>query len=98
MGPAGGFYDPSRFVELIESRIAVGLQDARVTLQMLCRMFPFSIRRVGEPHRRSLFTARRPIVANICPQAARLGLSIARPAPVPAHRRRAISPRLTHTS
>ncbi len=43
---------------------------------MGCRMLPFPIRRVGEPHCRRCLAACRTIVADISPQAPRLRLAV----------------------
>src|SRR3954449_4876352 len=78
MGPTGGFDDASGFIKPVETRIAIGLQNALVILQVTRRMLALAIRRVGKPDCRSLFTTSGSIVSNIRPQAPGLGLSPAR--------------------
>ena len=77
MSPAGGFYDPAAFVEMMESSIGVGLQNTGEDAQMLLGMFSLAILRVGEPHSWWHITARRSIVAHIGPEPRGLGLACA---------------------
>ncbi len=45
---------------------------------MARRMFALAIRRVSEPHGRCRFVSSRTVIANVCPQTARLCLTVAR--------------------
>jgi hypothetical protein len=74
--PTGDFLDPTIFfMELIESSIGIGLQRTLKRTQMLLGKFTLAIGRVREPHGRCRRVACRPIIANIRPQTARLGLA-----------------------
>jgi len=68
MRPAGRFLDASGLVDLLEPRVAIGLQRARELSQVRLRMFAFTIRRVGEPYRCGRCVSRGTIIANISPQ------------------------------
>jgi len=70
VSPAGCLEDGACFVEPVEAREAIGLQDATIVLQVMCRMFALAIRRVSEPDSRCRFASRRPVIANADPQAA----------------------------
>jgi hypothetical protein len=70
--------NPAIFVGLIETRVGIGLQRATKLLQTPLGMFAFTIWRVGKPHGRSGGVAGRTIIANVSPQAHRLGLAIPR--------------------
>ena len=76
--PAGGLLDAPIFIELIEACVGIGLQRALKLLQMPLGMFAFAIRRIGKPDRGCGRIAGRTIIANISPQASRLGLALAR--------------------
>ena len=78
MRPARRLDNPPGFVEPVETRIAIGLQNALIVLQMFSRMLTLAVGRVSEPYRRCRFAARWPVVANIGPQAACLRLPVAR--------------------
>ena len=47
MRPTRCLHDAACLVELVEPRVAIGLQDAPVVPQMSGRMLSFAIRRVG---------------------------------------------------
>jgi hypothetical protein len=66
--PAGRFLDASGLVDLLEARVAIGLQRSRELAQVRLRMLAFAVRRVGEPHRRGRCVSRRTIIANVGPQ------------------------------
>jgi hypothetical protein len=70
--------DPATFVEMLKSRVGVGLQRASVGLQVLLRMVAPSIGRVGEPHCRSSRIAAWPVIADVGPEPAGLGLAVTR--------------------
>jgi hypothetical protein len=76
--PARRVLDANICIELIESRVGIGLQRPAKLFQMLRRVLAFAIRRVGEPHGGRGGVARRTIIADIGPQASRLGLALAR--------------------
>ena len=78
VGPTRGLLNATALVELIEPRVGIRLQDATELLQMPLRMFPFAIRRVGEPYRGRRPIARGTIIANVGPQSPRLGLALTR--------------------
>src|SRR5271169_6335003 len=78
MSPAGGFYDPAAFVEMMESSIGIGLQNTGEVTQVLPGMFSLAILRVGEPHRWWHITARRTVIAHIGPESCGLGLACSR--------------------
>src|SRR5215467_3411077 len=66
------------FVQLVEPGVGVGLQAAGKIPQMLLRMIALAIRRVREPNRRRIRRPTGPVIANVRPQASRLGLSCPR--------------------
>src|SRR5215467_14220507 len=76
--PTRRLHDAPRLIKLVESRVTIRLQDARVSLQVFCWTLPLPVRRVSKPHGRRCFAARRPVIAHIRPQAARLRLAVAR--------------------
>src|ERR1700738_614668 len=75
MRHAWSFLNRSTFIELVEAGECVRLQDAFELGQMPLRMFSLAIWRIGEPHGRRGLISRRPVVANIRPEAAGLGLT-----------------------
>src|ERR1700685_4639676 len=78
MSPAGGFYDPAAFVEMMESSIGIGLQNTGEEAQMLLGMFSLAILRIGGPNSWWHITACWSIVAHIGPESRGLGLARAR--------------------
>ena len=64
--------------QLVEPGIAVGVDDAAEVLQMGLRMLALAIGRVEEQRRRRPRTGKRPLVADVGPQPAGLGLAGAR--------------------
>src|SRR5579859_5673798 len=74
VSPAGSFLDATVTVEVVESGIAIGLQDAVEAAQVLAWMFASAIRGEAEPHRRWCLVARRPVIAHIGPQTSGFGL------------------------
>jgi len=78
MRPAGGRLDTALAVELIESGVGVGLQDAGEFLQVLARAFTTPIECVAEQHRGELLAAGWSVVPNVHPQPPGLGLAAAR--------------------
>ncbi|ROM50831.1 hypothetical protein BK651_23310 [Pseudomonas rhodesiae] len=78
MSPAGGFLNSACRIQLSKTGVAVSLQDPAETLEMSARMLPLAIRRVGKPDRRRCRVTRRSVVAHVCPQASRFGLTVAR--------------------
>src|SRR5271170_7620402 len=78
VSPAGNFINGAIAVEMMEPCIGVRLQTALEVLQMLSWMLALAILRVCEPNRwRSVF-AGRPVIANISPEPAGLGLATTR--------------------
>src|SRR5215469_12954077 len=78
MRPARNFLDPASFVQLPESSVSIGLQLAAEISQVLLGMFSFAIRRIRKPYCRSLSASGGAIIADVSPQAPRLGLPIPR--------------------
>jgi len=78
MGPTGNLIDVAAVVEMMKSSVGIGLQRTLEVLQMLAGMFALAIRRVGKPHGWRGVLASRPFIAHVCPQAAGLGLAVAR--------------------
>ena len=76
--PAGRFLNASCFVDLIETRVAIGLQRAREAAQVRFRMLALAIRRVGEPHRWRRRVSRGPIIAHVGPQPPGFCFAVAR--------------------
>jgi hypothetical protein len=72
---ACGFDDPAAFVEMMESSIAIGLQDTGEVAQMLLGMFSLTIFRVGEPHSWWHITACWTVIAHVGPEPRGLGLA-----------------------
>ena len=59
VGRARSFLDASVSIEMMEARIAIGLQRAAEVAQMLARMFSLAIGRVGKPYGGSCLYRRR---------------------------------------
>ena len=78
MRPAAGLDNPSAGEQFVEPGIAVGVNDAAEILQMRLRMLAFAVGRVEEQSRRRPRAGERPLVADIGPQPAGLGLAGAR--------------------
>src|SRR5215831_12964716 len=78
MRPAAGLDDATAGEQFIEPGIAVGVNDAAEVLQMRLRVRAFAVGRVEEQGRRLPPTSERPLVADIGPQPAGLGLAGAR--------------------
>ena len=72
---ACGFDDPSAFIEMMKTRIAIGLQDAGEAGEVLLRMFALAIFRVGEPYRRWRIVSSSAVIAHIGPEPRRLRLA-----------------------
>src|SRR5215217_1389504 len=72
MRPAGSLGDrPGRTIgriELIEARIGISLENARIAVQMALRMLAGAIARVEEHRGRRITAAERAIVANVDPR------------------------------
>ncbi len=66
--PAGSFDDFTALIKVMESGLAIGLQNARELAQMLPGMFTLAIFRVGEPHGWRCILTCRAIIAHIGPQ------------------------------
>ena len=77
MRPAGDFDDRSRFIEILETGVSIGLECALVELQMLPRVLALAVGRVGEPNGGRGQVSGWPVVANISPEPADLGSSVA---------------------
>src|SRR5215467_2640130 len=78
MRPAAGLDDATAGEQFIEPGIAVGVNDAAEVLQMRLRVLAFAVGRVEEQGRRLPPTSERPLIADIGPQPAGLGLAGAR--------------------
>src|SRR5580704_19715345 len=78
MRPAGGLDNPSAGEQLVEPGIAVGVNDAAEVRQMGLWMFALPVRRIAEQSRRRPRASEWPLIANVGPQPARLGLAGAR--------------------
>src|SRR5579864_878950 len=78
MRPAGSFLNLALLIELLETSIGVGLQDAMEATQVLLRMFSTAIRRVAEPYRGCRLISRRSIIPNVGPEASCFGLALTR--------------------
>jgi hypothetical protein len=76
--PAASLGDPAADEQLIEPGIAVGVDDAAEVLQMNARVLTLAVRRVEEQCRRWTGTGEGPLIANVSPQPASLGLAGAR--------------------
>ena len=66
--PAGRFEDVAVDVELVEARIAVGLQHALEALQMRLHALTLAVGRIAKQHRRRIGAAARPVIAHVRPQ------------------------------
>src|SRR5207302_7539095 len=73
--PAGGLDNPIADEQLIEPSVAIGVNDAAEVLKMRLRMLAFAVRRVEKQRGRRPRPGKRPLVANIGPQPAGLGLA-----------------------
>ena len=78
MCPAAGLDNPTADEQFIEPSVAVGVNDAAEVLQMRLRMLPFTVGRVEEQSRRWPRAGEWPLVTDIGPQPAGLGLAGAR--------------------
>src|SRR5690349_8752619 len=78
MCPAAGLDNPTADEQFIEPGIAVGVNDAAKVLQMRLRMLAFTIGRVEKQRRRRPRAGEWPLIADIGPQPAGLGLAGAR--------------------
>src|ERR1035437_10087989 len=78
MSPTRDLIHVSTFIEMMKSRIGIGLQSAFEVLQMQSRMFTLAIRRVSEPHGWRRCFACSPFIADISPEASGLGLPVSR--------------------
>ena len=74
---ARDFVDIALFVQMMKSRVGIGLQRTLKFGQMLPGMFALAIFRVSEPHGWSGLHASGAIVANIGPEHAGPGLAVA---------------------
>ncbi len=70
--PASGLANAPGRIDLVESRVPVGLQDAHIVLQVSRRMLPLAIGRVGEPHRGRRGVPGGTVIPNIRPHSPRL--------------------------
>ena len=66
MRPTGSLLDAFP-VQMTESGISIGLEDAGEVLQVLVRALAAAIGRVTKQHRGWIVTCRRPIIAHIGP-------------------------------
>ena len=74
--PACGLNDPAAFIKVMKTRIAIRLQDAGEVGEMLLRMLPLTIFRVGEPYRWRCIVSSSAVIAHIGPESR--GLRLAR--------------------
>src|ERR1700760_4951027 len=72
MRPACSFDDPSAFIEMMKTRIAIRLQNAGEAEEVLLRIFALAIFRVGEPYRSWRIVSSRAVIAYIGPEPRRL--------------------------
>src|ERR1700677_2023826 len=77
MSPARDFVDVAVAVEMMKSRVGIGLQRTLEVLQMPPRMFSLAIFRIGEPHGGWGLKTCRTIVADIGPEPAGFGFTVA---------------------
>src|SRR5262245_64397995 len=75
MRPTAGLGNAAAGKQFIEPGIAVGVDDAPKVLQMPLRMFALAVGRIKEQSRRWPRTGAWPLIANIGPQPAGLGLA-----------------------
>src|SRR5487761_1763692 len=74
---AGSFLNRAIFVELVETGVGIGLQDAAELRQMPLRMFSLAIRRVSEPRCGSGHQARGTVIADVDPEPCRFRPAVA---------------------
>src|SRR5438270_8947712 len=77
MGPTCCFLNATAVIQPVKAGVRIGLQSAAEAGEMPVWMFAPAIGRVSEPDRWSRPIASRAIIANIRPQAAQFGFSIA---------------------
>jgi hypothetical protein len=75
MGPAGRFGDAVAGVQLIETGVAIGVDDTGEVFEVGARMLALAVGRVAEQRRRRALAREGPLVADIDPQPAGLGLA-----------------------
>ena len=78
MRPAAGLDDPAAGKQCVEPGVAVGVDDAAEVLQVRLGMLTFAVGLIEEQGRRLPRTSERPLIANVSPQPAGLGLAGAR--------------------
>ena len=71
MRPASGLANAPGRIDLVESRVAIGLQRAREVAQVTLGMLALAIGRVREPHPRRRGVPGGPVIPNIRPQSPR---------------------------
>jgi hypothetical protein len=76
MCPAGGLVDVFS-IQVMKAGVGVSLKSALEGLQVLAGMFALAISRVRKPYGGSRLFASRPVVANVSPESACLGLPVA---------------------
>ena len=77
MGPTRYLVHPPIPIKTMQTGIGVRLQSACEGPQMLLRMFSSTVFRIGKPDSRRSGLRGRPIIADVSPEAPRLGLSVA---------------------
>jgi hypothetical protein len=77
VGEAGDLAGLVLAIELVEARIAVGMDPASIAGQMFGRMLAFAIDREPVPDGRWIGTRPGPLIADIGPDAGGLGLAVA---------------------
>jgi hypothetical protein len=78
MRPATSLDDPTAGKQLIEAGVAISVDHAAKVLQMRLRMRALAIGRVEEQRGGGPRTGKRPLIADVSPQSAGLGLAGAR--------------------
>src|SRR5882757_1757617 len=78
MRPAAGLDNPSAGEQLVKPGITVDVDDAAEVLQMRLRMFALAVGRVEEQSRWRPRAGEWPLIADVGPQPAGLGLAGAR--------------------
>src|SRR5271167_3051062 len=78
MRPAAGLDNPTSDEQLVEPGITVGVDDPAEVLQMCLRMLALAVGRVEEQRRWRPRAGEWPLIANVGPQPAGLGLAGAR--------------------
>jgi hypothetical protein len=73
--PAGRLSESAGLIQLIESGVAIGLQNAAEATQMLARVLALAIGRVAKQHRSVPAAAPGPLIAHVSPQPPGLGLA-----------------------